>query len=629
MYSRDDEKQEESIPYLFELLESDKELLEALCFYLVGCFGTGDENQDAVLDLMLERIAKDNPRFLVALGDLAYNPAMLKKILDKLKKLGIPIFRVWGNHDVGLYREHNQYGEIDQSSVKDLNDYFYTNKNGELDKDKEDVFKQKGFSVSELRKFFNPFCSPENPYYAIHSKKRNKIFLFLDSNTLVQHYRLWSKNPKNSKPSSKINQFSWLLQILKKYPNAEYIVFQHHPIFTFDKRVRKSDAKFYLHPDVEKALQDDKKDPIAGNYNQKLAGVFRLLERETGSHLRIFYGAHSHHNLRYVDNSNPKQLRRQLIFGGGGGKLQPIEDYTRFGQMTGLENFGFGKVRIGENIIRDEIFTINNHHLRFENFDIKPKIENSDEHPVLKTLRAGINKACDKYLTDLKKALEPHGFKGFLNACARVVTEKASQGNTREILGGLSKVLENVVDLKSYLPRSSIYRAFDLKNYFNCYHTLELKAAVNYIKEVLATKNQWKHPDEFSLSTLIEKEVGNLDNLLLAVSRPRTQPININLPRKKSYDENKKYESPVLVSSGSKSIYVNEETKRFDSPVLSGFISKPASLSEFSMLGNSGLGNSGISILGKSPCSTELVLNSESQIANTPKTPFSFSTSTS
>lgn len=243
---------------------------QPLHFYALGCQGEEGERQQAVARLMDEKAAKNQPAFLLYLGDNIYNGAVESTLDPRFNKRfhqpyhlpnlkAIPGILVLGNHDANL---ENWAHTGNYLSNAPLLGFFAkpllackTGKAVEqfevahtyLHKDPF-FYKQDTLPIKEMPKWGMPY------YYCSYDFIEANTQLFcLNSNTFVSDFlNFWESNDSEENADHSINQAIWLDRVFfqAKQAGRATILALHNPLLTSSKRAlpHKYDAHLYMTP---------------------------------------------------------------------------------------------------------------------------------------------------------------------------------------------------------------------------------------------------------------------------------------------------------------------------------------------------------------------------------------------
>lgn len=496
-------------PFVYEVIDSRKIFKKTLLVGAIGCIGKHSENQKKVASQIKDAVKKNMLDVLFAAGDLRYPNGLteekeseleLKKILQEYGR--IPLFMALGNHDLSLYNNINlvsglgkKNGNIDPEKINALKRFALLDANDKVDKAKENILQSQIIDLAKLDKLATLYFFP-NAYYAVYFKAEKKLVFCMNSNTLVRDYLNYFETEEN-------NQIAWFASVIEQYAHAHFIIVQHHPVVTVDKRALHSDAFLYLTDDEQKRLEEY---DIKGTYNQKLLEIYIRLSKELTEKLKTkivfkdFIGAHAHHQTHSMRHGVC-----QVVTGGGGEELHAQEDFEEYNKVTCVQEYGWFCASMQKNhLILYDLKTQNNLHLQFTNTSEIPIIDNKNEAPIVKQLRKLILQACNDYFDywngGPEQSIKDNGYRETVKANAkywwRLISSKTNYGITKKIvdatIGG------------DYIAIPGVYKASMLKNFVNSHDVLELPELVSYMDDVI---NQQVEGDQYSLITRLSNKL--------------------------------------------------------------------------------------------------------------------------
>lgn len=421
-------------PHVYQLINHHS---DELTFFAEGCGGVPGEKQKKVASRMDGVAAFKPPAFFLGCGDNFYHDGVTDyrdsrfttqyhdtygdPLLEHLAP--VPGFIGLGNHDGRRHkweqlltsytptfiRTPPQTGEVVE--VNQVAHSYTTQPNDKnINVSKCELYSSETLDITNLPKWNMPFF-----YYSIICEKV-QIFV-LNSNSYVSD---WLKKEKLSeKKESDLaaevldfsipleknckNQATWFETECKKAKLAgrTVIVVMHHPLFTASVRhfQYKGDAELYLTPDELKEANERLNQPVESRiYNEILRKVFQTQEIL----MDMVIAAHDH-SLYYYNNildiDSPYKIC-QVVTGGGGGDLQDRMNFQNHKNLGGfLKQTGFIAITCNKyhpELITIEIFTTENHYLKFTNKDPIPVREPSLDNRI-EIIRELILEACDEY----------------------------------------------------------------------------------------------------------------------------------------------------------------------------------------------------------------------------------------
>lgn len=391
-----------NVPHLYKVTHSREAKHDnnngKIRILVVGCSGElGKAKKDTAK--LLKTVAESSssplaPTFVVDLGDRFYSSgvssptesAFKTYFYDDIQDDLVRILTL-GNHDHDLHNAHlvSTKGDVDDFKKANAQIQHTFMVNGVHSPELLEKFRGHTLDITTLRKWN---CIGRVSCFVFEGDAKNGIkdtvMFFLDSSTYVRD-ELNSRGKEKDNPN---NQANWFKRIYKLYPNAEIVVFMHHPIYTLDKRTLASDATVYL------TQMEISQYPNNYNYNDMLRDAFQ------GFTFTLF-AAHSH-TLAYVYNESICQV----ISGGAGGPLQErwnFSEISMYNQNNGLVDVIIDPAARKENqpSMRFTFHTTDGQCLQFTNLNGNA-VKRAIEPPEVVLFSELVIKASNQYFESLK-----------------------------------------------------------------------------------------------------------------------------------------------------------------------------------------------------------------------------------
>jgi len=351
-------------------------------FFTFGCQGDGNAAQLDVAKKMNTVLSDPNvqpPDFILLLGDNFYDYGVSsaddnifktnfydiysRPELGHLRK--IPCFVLLGNHDENIHKlgkNINTVGNMVLGSTMEkgvhrgmhqvAHSYFPHDERYKTTEQLKELYRSHtdDDSIIDLNLNELPNWNMPNRIYSLICE--NTQIFCIDSNTYVSDYLSVWKGDNN-----KYNQVLWLQREVNKArkEGRQVILALHHPIITPGKRAFESDIDLYFSEEEIKSdtfrscflsllFEMKGKQP---SYNQLMHETLKKQQLE----FDLILTAHDH-DMYYYNNKNTQDKYKlcQVTSGGGGGKLQNREDFSKQKNLgCFLKTHGFTEVNCPAN----------------------------------------------------------------------------------------------------------------------------------------------------------------------------------------------------------------------------------------------------------------------------------------